>query len=418
VTSADRAANVRPVGELVEGDRAEVTVGAVAHGGHCVARLDGQVVFVRHTLPGEQVVIEVTEVHRGYLRADAIAVREPAPDRVAAPCPYAGPGRCGGCDLQHVSPAGQRDWKAAVLREQLERLGGLTPAEIADLAITVRELPGGPLGWRSRVRYAVDAGDRAGLLRHRSHEVVPVDRCLIAHPAIQELPVLSADGARWPGVDAVETLASSAGDVLVRPIPSGDRRDTDQVREIAVGREWTLPADAFWQVHPASADTLAEAVRNLLDPREGESAWDLYAGAGLFAAALAPRLGPGARITLVESAPAGVAAARANLADLPQVEVVAARVETALARRRITGPVDLVVLDPPRSGAGPEVVRALMAAAPRAVAYVACDPAAFARDVRAFRAAGWALSALRGYDCFPMTQHVECVGLLTPGPAA
>lgn len=418
MTSADRAANVRPVGELVEGDRAEVTVGAVAHGGHCVARLDGQVVFVRHTLPGEQVVIEVTEVHRGYLRADAIAVREPAPDRVAAPCPYAGPGRCGGCDLQHVSPAGQRDWKAAVLREQLERLGGLTPAEIADLAITVRELPGGPLGWRSRVRYAVDAGDRAGLLRHRSHEVVPVDRCLIAHPAIQELPVLSADGARWPGVDAVETLASSAGDVLVRPIPSGDRRDTDQVREIAVGREWTLPADAFWQVHPASADTLAEAVRNLLDPREGESAWDLYAGAGLFAAALAPRLGPGARITLVESAPAGVAAARANLADLPQVEVVAARVETALARRRITGPVDLVVLDPPRSGAGPEVVRALMAAAPRAVAYVACDPAAFARDVRAFRAAGWALSALRGYDCFPMTQHVECVGLLTPGPAA
>ncbi|MGR6318051.1 TRAM domain-containing protein [Micromonospora soli] len=401
---------------LEEAERVELTVAAVAPGGHCVARVDGQVVFVRHALPGERVVAEVTELHRGFARADAVEVLTASPDRVDAPCPYARPGRCGGCDLQHVAPAAQLDWKTAVVREQLTRLGGLTEAQVNALGVRVAALPGGPLGWRSRVRYAVDGAGRAGLLKHRSHEVVPVDRCLIAHPAIQELPVLPASGARWPDADAVETVASTGGDVSVVQYADGAPTPVSgpaEVREVAAGRDWTLPASGFWQVHPAAADTLVGAVLDLLDPRPGETAWDLYGGAGLFAAALAGRVGD-ARVTLVESSADGVAAARANLADLPRVEVVPARVETALARRRVTGPVDLVVLDPPRSGAGAPVVRDIVAAGPRAVAYVACDPAAFARDVRAFTGAGWRLTALRGFDLFPMTQHVELVGLFLP----
>ncbi|MFF5070851.1 class I SAM-dependent RNA methyltransferase [Micromonospora olivasterospora] len=402
---------------LEEAERVELTVDAVAPGGHCVARVDGQVVFVRHALPGERVVAEVTEVHRGFVRADAVTVLDAAPQRVEPPCPYAKPGRCGGCDLQHVAPEAQLDWKAAVVREQLTRLAGLTEAEVDRLGVRVAALPGGQLGWRSRVRYAVDAAGRAGLLKHRSHEVVPIDRCLIAHPAIQELPVLPPSGARWPDADAVETVASTGGDVTVAALADGVPTPVSgpaAVREVAAGREWTVPASGFWQVHPAAADTLVDAVLDLLDPRPGESAWDLYGGAGLFAAALAGRVGPDARITLVESAADGVAAARENLRDLPRVEVVAARVETALARRRVTGPVDLVVLDPPRTGAGARVVRDLVVACPRAVAYVACDPAAFARDVRTFAGAGWRLAELRGFDLFPMTQHVELVGLLLP----
>ncbi|PWU53393.1 tRNA/tmRNA/rRNA uracil-C5-methylase [Micromonospora sp. S4605] len=402
---------------LEEAERVELTVGAVAPGGHCVARVDGQVVFVRHALPDERVVAEVTEVHKGFVRADAVTVLAAAPERVEPPCPYAKPGRCGGCDLQHVAPAAQLEWKAAVVREQLTRLGGLTPDELDRLGVRVEALPGGPLGWRSRVRYAVDAAGRAGLLKHRSHEVVPIDRCLIAHPAIQQLPVLSPSGARWPEGDAVDTVASTGGDVTVSTVAEGVATPVDgpaEVREVAAGREWTLPASAFWQVHPAAADTLVGAVLAAVEPRPGESAWDLYGGAGLFAAALADRVGPGGRVTLVESAAQGVAAARRNLRDLRQVEVVAARVETALARRRITGPVDVVVLDPPRSGAGGRVVRELAAAGPRAVAYVACDPAAFARDVRTFAGLGWRLATLRGFDLFPMTQHVELVGLLLP----
>src|ERR1700754_3594354 len=110
-----------PVGEA---ELVTLTVGAPAHGGHCVARIDGMVVFVRHALPGERVTAVVTEVHSEYLRADAVEILDPAPERVTAPCPYAGAGRCGGCDLQHVTQAGKLDWKTAVLHEQLTRLGG------------------------------------------------------------------------------------------------------------------------------------------------------------------------------------------------------------------------------------------------------------------------------------------------------
>jgi tRNA/tmRNA/rRNA uracil-C5-methylase (TrmA/RlmC/RlmD family) len=157
---------------------------------------------------------------------------------------------------------------------------------------------------------------------------------------------------------------------------------------------------------------LTATVLELLRPAPGESAWDLYGGAGLFAAAIAERTG--ARTTVVESSLVGVATARANLADLAGVEVVQAKVEAALARRRIAGPVDLVVLDPPRAGAGAKVVRAIAAAGPRAVAYVACDPAALARDLATFRELGWRTADLRAFDCFPMTQHIECVALIEP----
>jgi tRNA/tmRNA/rRNA uracil-C5-methylase (TrmA/RlmC/RlmD family) len=388
-------------------ERVSLDVGPVAHGGHCVARVGdppGRVVFVRHALPGERVVAEITEEHPGYLRADAVSVLAPSPDRVEAPCPYARPDACGGCDLQHVAPPAQLEWKAAVVREQLARLAGLP-----DFPVRVEPLPGGALGWRTRVRYTVDAAGRAGLRKHRSHEVVPIDRCRIAHAAIQELPVT---GHAWPSASTVDTVAPSVGAAVVGPDGAFD----GPIAERAVGRDWTLPADAFWQVHPAAAETLAGAVLDLLEPRPGESAWDLYGGAGLFAAALATRLGPDAPITLVESASQAVAAARTNLTDVAGLRVVPSTVEAALRRRRVTGPVDLVVLDPPRTGAGAAVTRAVMAAGPRAVAYVACDPAAFARDVRTFRDGGWRLAALRAFDLFPMTHHVECVGLLEPSP--
>jgi tRNA/tmRNA/rRNA uracil-C5-methylase (TrmA/RlmC/RlmD family) len=410
--------------DLVEGDLVEVTVGAPAHGGHCVARIGGphgRVVFVRHALPGERVTVEITELHRGYLRGDAVEIHEASPDRVTPPCPYAHPGGCGGCDLQHVAADAQLDWKTAVVREQLARPGGLSAEQIEDLSVRVQPLPGGLLEWRTRIRYAVDAAGRPGLLQHRSHQVVPIDRCRIAVPAIQELDVTDR---LWPDADAIEVVASTGGDVSIvtessvsaAAPPVDAESGSEDVLEVAAGRQWHVPVVGFWQVHPAAADTLVAAVLELLQPVEGEVAWDLYGGAGLFAAAVAERTK--ARTTVVESAPAGVAAARANLADLSGVEVVSAKVEIALARRRITAPVDIVVLDPPRTGAGGGVVRGIVAAAPRAVAYVACDPAALARDVATFAEAGWRLAELRAFDCFPMTQHIECVALLLPPAVA
>ncbi|HET9516141.1 MAG TPA: TRAM domain-containing protein, partial [Actinoplanes sp.] len=261
------------VDEIVDGDLVEVTVGDVAHGGHCVARIGGahgRVVFVRHALPGERVIVEITEVHpRSYLRGDAIEILQAAPERVSPPCPYAGPGRCGGCDLQHVAPDAQLTWKASVVRGQLTRLSGLTEEQIDTLGVRVQALPGGPLGWRTRVRYAVDAQGRAGLLQHRSHQVVPIDRCRIAHPGIQALDITSR---LWPDVDAVEAVASSGGDVtaLTRSTGGAARPDDDlgavraqgaarvlvegpaTVRELVAGRMWQVPTEGFWQVHPAA----------------------------------------------------------------------------------------------------------------------------------------------------------------------
>jgi tRNA/tmRNA/rRNA uracil-C5-methylase (TrmA/RlmC/RlmD family) len=283
------------------------------------------------------------------------------------------------------------------VRDQLARLGGLP-----DFPVRVTALPGGPLGWRSRVRYAVGPSGVPGLRAHRSHDIVPIDRCLIAHPEIQAQDVLAST---WPGVSSVEVIASSGGDVTV--LADGEPvAGPALVRERALGREWTLDANAFWQVHPDAPDTLASTVLDLLNPASGDQTWDLYGGVGLFAAALA---GAGARVTLVESDPRAVTAARDNLADLPAVQVVRGRVERLIGRLPVP---DLVVLDPPRAGAGAAVVRAIVAAAPRAIAYVACDPAAFARDVRTFRELGWELAELHGFDMFPMTHHVELVGLL------
>jgi tRNA/tmRNA/rRNA uracil-C5-methylase (TrmA/RlmC/RlmD family) len=396
----------------------ELLVGPVAHGGHCVARLDdkverlddkngGRVVFVRNALPGERVRAVVTERRRGFWRADAIEVLEPSRDRVRAPCPYAAPGRCGGCDFQHARPAAARRLKAAVVSEQLSRLGGL-----ADVDVDVQALPGGPLGWRTRVRYAVDSAGRLGFHRHRSHEVVPVDRCLIAHPAIQELALTAR---RWSGLSALEVVASGGGEVsvLAHQAGGGSRlvSGPEEVPEQAAGRQWTLPARVFWQVHPAAADALATSVLDLLAPQPDERAWDLYGGVGLFAATLAPHV---REVVCIEGDRRAARAARKNLADLPQVRVIEADVRAALAEPDLRR-VELVVLDPPRSGAGRAVVGQIVTRAPRAVAYVACDPAAFARDVATFAAHGYRLAALRAFDAFPMTHHVECVGLLTAG---
>jgi tRNA/tmRNA/rRNA uracil-C5-methylase (TrmA/RlmC/RlmD family) len=405
------------------GSEFEVTVGPVAHGGHCVARHEGRVVFVRHSLPGERVVARVTEDrHPGFCRADAVEVLEASPDRVERPCPYSGPGRCGGCDWQHVDPAAQRQLKAAVVREQLARLAGL------EVDVTVEALPGGPLRWRSRARFAVDRSGAAGLRRHRSHDVVVLDDC----PITVETAAQAVLRQRWPGAGAVDVSVDSTGAVTTTRLdrrghptssrvvrPGGDLPEEPSTRaeRHAGGRDWEVEGTGFWQVHPGAADALVAAVAEFAGVRPGETVLDLYAGVGLFGGALAPAAGPEGRVVCVESDEAACAAADANLADLPQAEVWQGDVDAAglgeLLAELGSGP-DVVVLDPPRAGAGPAVSRLLAATGARAVVYVACDPAALARDVAAFGEAGYRLAAIRGFDAFPMTAHVECVAHLVP----
>ena len=380
-------------------------VDRVGHGGFVVGRHEGVVVFVRHALPGERVLAEVTEGAVGdrFLRADAVRVLEASPDRVEPPCPYAHPGGCGGCDFQHVRLPAQRRLKAAVVAEQLRRLAGL------DREVVVEPVPGdtGGLDWRTRVQWAVTAEGVPGLRRHRSHDVVPVDDCRIAHPGLPEV-----GSERWPDAAGVEAIVSGTGERL-RLVTTPDGRTFADgplvLHERAAGRRWQVTGSGFWQVHPGAADTLVSAVLAGLSPRPGERALDLYAGVGLFSAALAEAVGPDGSVLAVEADPVAVEDAAANLADLPQVSLLARRVEAALAGGAAGDSADLVVLDPPRTGARRAVVEALAALGPRAVAYVACDPAALARDTALLAEHGYALGALRAFDLFPMTHHVECV---------
>ncbi len=358
------------------GERFEAEVGPVAHGGHCIVRLpepEARVVFTRHALPGELVIVEITEGNDGdrFWRGDAVEILSASPDRVVPGCPVAGPGLCGGCDFQHVTLARQRVLKADVVREQLSRLAGL------DLAVVVEPVPGDRQGlrWRTRVRFAHTPEGGKGMRAHRSSRVVPVEDCLIAKT---DLAPHSSE--------VVETSSGS--------------------------HEFTHADDGFWQVHPGAPTVLVETVLDMLKPQPGERALDLYAGVGLFARFLADAVGERGRVIAVEGDREACQHARANLAGSPSKTKVTTGNVSAVLKAEYDEPFDLVVLDPPREGAKRAVVDQIVDRAPRAVAYVACDPAALARDVAIFAEHGYSLKQLKAFDLFPMTHHIECVALL------
>ena len=405
----------------------ELEAGPIAAGGGCVARADdGRVVFVRHSLPGERVLAAITESSKSFLRADAIEVIQPSADRVPTPCPYAGPGRCGGCDWQHASLGAQRRLKGQLVAEQLRRLAGL------EHEVEVREVAGAPegLGWRTRVRFSVDENGRIGLHKHRSHDIQPVERCLIASAGVEALAV---ERLEWPGVEDVEVFASERGDRVVaistrsrRPerLPSLDAgvivngrvaREPERVAFEVLGRRYEVSAGVFWQVHPGAARALGEAVLAALRARPGDRVADLYAGAGLFAGLVGAVVGPGGSVIAVERDRWACADAARNTADQPQVKIRKAAVTPPLVTETL-GDVDLVVLDPSREGAGRAVMASLAALdpGPRRIVYVACDPASFARDLRVLLDAGWVLPSLQAFDLFPMTEHVELVAVIDP----
>jgi tRNA/tmRNA/rRNA uracil-C5-methylase (TrmA/RlmC/RlmD family) len=414
-----------PGGQLLE-----LEVGAIAAGGGCVGRApDGKVVFVRHSLPGERVRAQVTATTSSYLRADAVEILNPSPDRVVAPCPHAGPGRCGGCDFQHVEIGAQRRLKAFRIAEQLDRLAGL------QLGVEVEPVPGDNegLAYRTRVRVAVDGRGAVGFRRHRSHRMEYVHECPIASPAV------SATGALevlWPGATELEVVTGTGPAetmVSVTPrrrsaprLPDLDpgvgvvvggkvRRPPSSVRAVVSGRSYRVSHGVFWQVHAGAAAALLSAVLDFAGPCVGASVVDLYAGAGLFSVPLAEAVGPSGSVLAVERDRRACADARHNGATFPKLRVLEGEVTPSLVESALGRP-DIVVLDPAREGAGTTVMEALATSAPtvRTLVYVSCDPSSFGRDVRVLLDRGWRITGLRAFDIFPMTEHVELVAGLEP----
>jgi tRNA/tmRNA/rRNA uracil-C5-methylase (TrmA/RlmC/RlmD family) len=414
-----------------DGEIVEVEIGPVAHGGHCVARLPvapgeerGRVVFVRHALPGERVRVRLTETGRkaSFWRGDAIEVLAASADRVESVWPQAGPGGIGGGELAHVRLDAQRAWKSAVLGEQLSRLAKV------EREVPVHAMPGdeerGGLGWRTRVELEADAEGRAAMRRFRSHTLVPVEAMPLMSDAIAELDLL---GRRWRAGARIEAVAPAAGDepvVLVDGQPYDLRRGKVDPRpnarsvvreEVTVGGttwQYRVAAAGFWQVHREAPAALTAAVLDALGDVQGATVLDLFSGAGLFTLPIADAVGDEGAVVAVEGDARAVRDARRNAHDRGNVELLEGDVAQVLAVNE-GAPADAVVLDPPRVGAGKDVVRSIGALDVRRVVYVACDPAALARDVAYLAEEGFALDDVQGYDLFPMTHHVEAVAVLT-----
>ncbi|MEJ3403552.1 class I SAM-dependent RNA methyltransferase [Rathayibacter sp. YIM 133350] len=410
----------------------ELDVTNVAHGGVFIARHEGRVVFVADTLPGERVLARVTENrHESFWRAETLEVLQAAPQRRAhlwreASIERPPHERAGGAEFGHIELEHQRELKRQVLTDALQRMARFS----SDLQVEAVQPPEGVgedaarngAGWRTRVRLQVGERGEVGPFAARSHHVVGVESLPLAHPAIAGIAPLRQ---AFPGVAHVELIAPSDGSPTVIPVGRDRRgkpkRIPPQTTYERVGeRRFALELGGFWQVHARAAQTLTDAVQQAIDVEDfepGAANLDLYGGVGLLAAAVGDRFGPGTRITSVESDARATDHAGENLADWIGAGAVTARVDHYLARLLQTAGASergrlrdgTVVLDPPRSGAGRQVVDALAELAPRQLVYVACDPVALARDTGLLRERGYELRRIRAFDLFPNTHHLEAV---------
>ena len=390
---------------LEVGQVIELAIGPIAHGGHFVARHNGQVIFVRHGITNELVRIKITAVSSKIAHADVIEVLTAAPSRVNPPCQYAG--KCGGCDFQHIDLVTQRKLKAEIIKEQFMRIGKIDLPALGFNLEVIEVEPSDGLHWRTRMDFAVSPNGKIGFFGARSNEVVEISQCLIADERmnVSELAVRN-----WKSDARVEVAVSSTSEVSVMRSGRSISGPTQIVEQVG-GNSFKISPEAFWQSHKSAPVTLVKAALAELGVKSNDHVCDLYSGVGLFAAAILKELGEQGFITLIESDKNAVADARKVFLNKSNVKILQGLVAQQLP---IVKRADLVLLDPPRTGAGEVVIKQLIKLKPRKIVYVACDPAALARDSKTLIDAGYKLDHISAYDLFPMTQHIECVAGFSP----
>jgi len=389
---------------LKTGDLLRVTIEKVAHGGHFIARHDGAVIFVRHAIPGENCTIQITSTGSSFNRADVVSVEAASEFRVEAPCSFANRNGCGGCDFQHISVEHQRTLKSDVIAEQFSRIAKM------ELRIEVEEV-GESTHWRTRAIATTDRNGKLGFYKSRSHSIAPVTDCIICVDGMNFSEIASRD---LKGDVRVEISASNTGE---RSIALAPTRGEEKARltegpavlhENVLGRSLEVSQESFWQSHKKAPEVLTQAVLEFAQLKSGEHVLDLYGGVGLFSAAILEAVGSTGHVDLIEGSKVATADAARNFAAFSNITIATGDVAKLLPR--ITA-ADVVVLDPPRDGAGKEAVAHIARLAPRAIVYVACDPAALARDTAYLADHSYSLVKVRAFDLFPMTHHIECVAL-------
>jgi tRNA/tmRNA/rRNA uracil-C5-methylase (TrmA/RlmC/RlmD family) len=380
------------------GEKFTATIEKVAHGGHFIARHEGAVFFVRHGIPGEQVVVEVTSTGKSFNRGDVLEVLEPSPDRVKAPCSYAHRLGCGGCDFQHIAISRQRDLKSDVITEQFARIAKM------DLKVVVEEVSD-PLHWRTRAILNIDGSGKAGFFSSRSHNSIQIADCFTCVP---ELNLSEITSRTWQPNTKLEISANKSGDRIVAG--SEVFEGPKELVEVVGESTFQVSHSSFWQSHKSAPTVLSEAVMQYAELQSGDQVLDLYGGVGLFTAAALSAVGETGRVDLVEASSSAVGDAKNNFENIPNVNIYLGDVAKIMPR---IGSADVVILDPPRDGAGALVLQQISALNPERIVYVACDPAALARDCGVANGLGWKLTKVRAFDLFPMTHHIEMVALFT-----
>jgi 23S rRNA (uracil1939-C5)-methyltransferase len=404
----------------------DLTLTAMAHGGSALGRHEGRVIFVPYAIPGERVRVEIVETRTRWARSRLLKVLQPSPHRVESPCPYFGPGKCGGCQFQHIDYEAQAEFKHQVLIDQLARVGGLSQVKVHD-CIGAAD----PWAYRNHAQFSVTPEGQLGFLMADSHDVIPVKECLILDPLLDDL--WAALDMEWPQLRRLGLRCGSGTGDLMAVFELDQYEDFDievdfpvscvllladgevavlmgkaYLVEHAAGRDYRVSAGSFFQVNTAGAEALVELVRDMLAPTTQDTLLDLYCGVGLFGLALAEQVGT---VIGVESDRSAAADFRTNAEGLDHVELIEGQVEQALTG--LDRSVDLIVADPPRSGAGKEVIGQIARLAPRRVVYVSCDPATLARDARHLSDSGYDLQEVQPVDLFPQTYHIESVALFT-----
>jgi 23S rRNA (uracil1939-C5)-methyltransferase len=416
------------------------------YGGSGLARDNGKAVFVPFTLAGEEVEARIVEDHGSYANAELQAVVEASPHRAQPPCPYFG--ECGGCHYQHARYEQQIEIKRWILRETMERAGLKEIPEIS-------ALHGEPLGYRNRIRLHVgSASSKLCYKKRASHQNLPVDKCPIAAPVLEDaLRAIQASAQEWQlgrTFSEIELFTNATQDALLLTLwasgsvesaarrleslwpqlqsqipklagtalfsPERGRQPSRALSEFGepslsyavAGRDYRVSFGSFFQVNRFLLDPLVELV---IGEHSGGLAWDLYAGVGLFSAALATKFD---QVVAVESAPSAVRDLRYNLRG-GRNRVIASSTLDFLRRAHAANAAapDLVILDPPRAGLGKEAAAQLAAIRPAHITYVSCDPATLSRDLKSLLDSGYHLRAMRMVDLFPQTFHLESVAKLS-----
>jgi 23S rRNA (uracil1939-C5)-methyltransferase len=411
----------------------ELELTTMAHGGAAIGRHNGRTIFVPYAIPGEKITARIVQDRGRFAYAEGVTLLEPSPYRTTPRCPHFGPGRCGGCHFQHIEYTAQLALKQRIVAEQLARIGGVEDAPVQPTIPSPA-----PWGYRTHATFHITEEGKPAFVGTDERSLIPIEECHIIRPELQELLEImefeppESEGERIErvriqvGSDPNDRLIaiSTEDDTLPAveidlPVQvsflSSDEEPqaligTGKVTYTLRGRTFQTTAGSFFQVNLAQAETLIGLVLDRLALTGAESVLDLYSGVGLFTAFLAERA---ALVTAIEGSPTAVDDAEVNLADFENVTLVEGLVEEALSG--LDGPVDCIVLDPPRTGVEPTALDAIIETGARRVVYVSCDPATLARDAKRLLAKGYQLVDVQPVDMFPQTFHIECVATFQRG---